>query len=320
MNNKNGNRSSHVESSIRIICATIIEELSLKKSNGDADSDDDWGTWNDRLKLVSTTVTTLTACLNCGGSFLTPTIRDLIDMVAATLLSSIVHAHPMTAFGEMKCSILQLGIAVLCTPWQDGATSTIASEFVSAAQSCVQDSNETVVATAVALLNVCSALYCSRLPPLNVITRPNNFLSDYASTAITAENIEDKLRSTREEMNRVKSNSVEKAKASESKKEKSDVTANKTKTALEGSTIPKSDSTIHSLPVVDDDKMLPGNLLLEKESSQQVQDQPSDSRPRDTVFAKLQESLTEPFDSNMKTDVDDDFPVIVDCGPDEDDV
>ena len=321
-NNSSGHKSnSHVESSIRIICATMIEELSLKSSG---DSESEWGTWNDRLKLVCTIATSLTACLNCGGSFLTPAIRDLIDMVAATSLSSIVHVHPITAFGEIKCSILQLGMAVLCTPWQDGAASTIATELMSAAQSCVQDSNDTVVSTAVASLNVCSSLHCSRLPPLHIITRPNNFLSDNtsASTAVSAENIEDKLRSTRDEMNRAKAISEDKAKANASKKSKSDPTTNQMhlKKDSTGTATKNYIAVVQSIPKIEDTKVsrIDNSQPVEKTVSQPMP-QPDDEISDDPVVAKQSEPSSIISVPNVTTDVDEDFPMIIDCGPDEDD-
>ena len=242
-------------------------------------------------------------------------------MVAATSLSSIVHAHPITAFGEIKCSILQLGIAVLCTPWQDGAASTIAAEFISAAQSCVQDSNEAVVATAVASLNVCNAIHCSRLPPMQIITRPNNFLSDYASssTAITAETMEDKLRSTREEVNRAKAISDEKAKANVLKKAKSDRAANQTHLNIAGPTGSASNTRaiMQLAPLVDNPKLSHGDVRVEQ--PQLVQQQIADAFPGDPFDAKQNESSSFLLDPTPNTDVDEDFPMIVDCGPDEDD-
>ena len=322
-NKTSGNhRNSHVELSIRIICATMIEELSLNGSFENNDVVRDWGTWDDHLKLVSAIASCLTVCLNCGGSYLSPTIRDLIDMVTSTSLLSIVHNNPTTAFGEVKTSMIQLGIAVTCTPWQDGAASTIATELISAAQSCAHDSDELVVTAATAALNVCTALHCSRVPPLQIITRSNDFLGENtsSSTVITAGTIEDKLRSTRNELNRLNAISHEKTTASLAKKSKTIVPVTSNQVPLEiasnGATTKNSKAIVQPLLMVDD-----GVMLLAEDSAEKVVVTSllsDDIQESDTVNASKTESSSLLPDPATNAD-DEDFPMIVDCGPDEDD-
>ena len=300
----------------------MIEELSLNGSFENNDVVRDWGTWDDHLKLVSAIASCLTVCLNCGGSYLSPTIRDLIDMVTSTSLLSIVHNNPTTAFGEVKTSMIQLGIAVTCTPWQDGAASTIATELISAAQSCAHDSDELVVTAATAALNVCTALHCSRVPPLQIITRSNDFLGENtsSSTVITAGTIEDKLRSTRNELNRLNAISHEKTTASLAKKSKTIVPVTSNQVPLEiasnGATTKNSKAIVQPLLMVDD-----GEMLLAEDSAEKVVVTSllsDDIQESDTVNASKTESSSLLPDPATNAD-DEDFPMIVDCGPDEDD-
>jgi hypothetical protein len=288
------------ECSISFICGTMIDELTSTSTSHNSD----WGTMNDRAKLILTITSCLAASLNCGGSFLSPTIRGLVDMVASTSLSCILNNQPITSFAEVKAAILHFGVAAVCTPWQDGATSSIAIELTSAAQISLQATDGIVVTAATMALNVCQGLTCNRVPPLQVVTRSNDFHSNRISNVVTSETIEEKIHLSRNEVDKSKIVAViDQTETTESKKPKSDnkYTVGNSSPVLTTSGV--VDAEVTSTPEIQIKSIKKFDIVTVPNNKTQSQvDTEQDSKPI------------------LDTMDDDGFPMIIDCGPDEDDL
>jgi hypothetical protein len=303
----NSYRSStrYVERSVSIICGTIIEEL----SSGCSTVSMDWGALEDRARLVAAGASCLAACLNSGGSFLSMSIRDLMDIVTKTSLSSILHNQPVSSYGDVKASVINLGIAAMCTPWQDGAASSIHSDLMVVAKSCLHDPNDSVAWAATAALNVGTTLRCPRVPALHVVTRSNHFLgSDQSSnTIIAADTFEDKLQTARAEVEKMKAKvDLDALEMKAPKRAKSIQVDMVLKESIDipvmADIVPPSD--IHNTKVDDTVDQASSITLSQQELLHTCDDMPTDSTEKSSPLENMD---------------DDDFPVIVDCGPDEED-
>lgn len=65
--------------------------------------------------------------------------------------------------------VLKLGTACLCTPWPDGAMSSIASDLRQVARTLVRDRDGNVATEAAACLRLCDTLSMPRVPALSIV-------------------------------------------------------------------------------------------------------------------------------------------------------
>lgn len=297
---------------VTVICGHIIEELSSSTVSVE------WGSLDDRVQLVSACCESLAACLSSGGEFLPMSTRGLVDSVTRSCLESVFQAHPFSFFSIVKTSILTLGSLSVCTPWQDGAASCIAGQLKKVARACQQDRESSVVLVATSALRVCDALDCPRVPAMNVVTRSDAFLtSGRLSTTITAEAMVDKLQAARDDIERMKTMvDSEKSEAQATPPKKPEVSLLDPQVSKDV-VAPAVEMTILAVNRNDEKR-----LILENVSSPQDHGEPmSDEGIGDCAG----NAPSNAFDNGCDLDIapmdedDDDFPVIVDCGPDEDD-
>jgi hypothetical protein len=305
----NSNRSDHdkiVERSISIVCGTVIEELSADFSA----SSMEWGSIDDRAHLVASSATCLAACLDSGGCFLSISIRCLIEKVIATSLSSVLYLQPISSYGVVKGSFLRAGIAAVCNPWQDGASSALQGELMSAAKSCLQDSDSAVMETAISAVRLCHVVSCPRAPPLNVVTRASGFFDDeHSSYGLTADTIFDKMAEARAE--------IELAKASS----QTDVDEVDMKAPKRPRAVPAISKALESI------KATSSTEVIVDATSSRVEESASREEGGTRLIAEqLPEAATTEtnnatisWTASVPNQDDDSFPMIVDCGPDEDD-
>jgi hypothetical protein len=110
--------------------------------------------------------------VSCGG-FLSASARGLTDSIATTGLSSMTSDNPNSLFScsPVKVALLDLASTCLATPWADGAASSIVENLTQAARKCESDRNIGVVVASKAALRVCDSFAVPRAPALLFVTR-----------------------------------------------------------------------------------------------------------------------------------------------------
>lgn len=323
---RSSNRGVDTEKAFSIVCGTVVEELTsvwLPSFGGD------WGTFEERVDLVATAVDCLTTGLNSGGEYLSSTVRTLLDSVVFTCLSVVQHGqHPIASHEKVKCSILVLSTACITTPWQDGASccTSISINLKRVAQSCQKccDSSAEAANTA---LQVCRALDCPRVPALSIITRAAPFsslnTSQQSSSLLTVESVVDKLQTEREDLIRA----VQDEEVRETKKHY-EVKISKAVTVEDSGKKPRIPSLDTSSQPIENEIPTTIKPMIGSRSSVASTSVRNDTcdhvdDKQDFIGATLDIELKEEPDiqnrrvtGDEEVDEDDDFPMIVDTGPD----
>lgn len=321
---RRSSNASDVDRAVTLVCGHIVEELTYGSTIGV-----EWGSMDDRVQLVAASADCLATCLNSGGEFLSIATRGLVDSVASSCMSSVLRTCPISSFGIVKAAILALGVAASCTPWQDGAASSTTKDLKKLARACLQDGDPTVAFTATSALRVSDALDCPRVPALNVVTRSDTFMSSIRpSNIVAADTMVYKLQSARDEIERMNNNEDYQKSEGEANLPK------KTKFSHLYSQKPLSPEAVLESAIKETlDVTCPRNKLVEKQSlpvssNEMLKPIQAFSEERtgtgDDVAASTVEVaaavLNDAAGLASQEDMDEDyFPMIVDCGPDEDD-
>lgn len=96
---------------------------------------------------------------------------------------------------SVKAEILKLGTACLCTPWPDGAMSSIISDLRDIARSCARDRDDNAATEAAACLRLCDALSMPRVPALSIVTT-----REHGTETQSAISLAQNLKSAREDI------------------------------------------------------------------------------------------------------------------------
>jgi hypothetical protein len=310
------NSRGHVENSIYLVSGFILEELSLHKTQQHSDN---WGSLYERAELVIASTKCLTASLACSGEFLSVVLRNLVDSVAATGLSSIHDGRAgngLVSFSEVKASFLDFAACCVMTPWQDGGASSITSDLLETARLCQHD-DAVVGQAANYAVRLCEALACPRAPALIVVKRSVGATREAADTMVAELTLAQSQIDLRVEMQKeeaAKSAAATAAKHSrdhvvlknDKKKPKVDDRDNIIKVQV--AYWEKSDSPL--APEAVSQTNVPHVAPDEKVNEPRIPGQPAE----ENADARGQGSA-------LKDDLDDDedIPMIVDCGPDEGD-
>lgn len=139
----------------------------------------------------------LTTVLTIGGGYLPLSCRSMIDSIVLTCFASVsVKSKSRVAnWPLVKVEMLKLGSVCLCTPWPDGAMSSIMSELRQMAGTCTHDCNGDVAAEAAACLRLCDSLSIPRAPALSIVTS-----REHGREAQTAVSLLENLKSAREDI------------------------------------------------------------------------------------------------------------------------
>jgi hypothetical protein len=139
----------------------------------------------------------LSTVLTIGGGYLPLSCRSMIDSIVLTCFASVgVKSKSRVAnWPLMKGEMLKLGSVCLCTPWPDGAMSSIMSELRQIAATFMHDCNEDVAAEAAACLRLCDSLSMPRAPALSIVTS-----REQGREAQTAVSLLENLKSAREDI------------------------------------------------------------------------------------------------------------------------
>jgi hypothetical protein len=331
-----GSRNRHhhaVERAITLICGTLMEAWSSGRETVSVD----WGSLPERVSLCAACASCLAAALSCGGEFLSSTVRELVDSVATASLEAVQHGHALVTSGggRVQASILNLGAAIVVTPWPDGAASASSLVVQTVARASLQSGHTDVVVAATSALQVCAALSCPRVPALHVVTRAPSDESAQRGTPriVTASDMAAQLEASRAEIERVKAAAAataqEQALAASSKRSQSSKAAKTNNAAIKdqetgaasaSEILPEqenSDLSPTRLPGRDNDLTMPTNATTGTEISERG------DVSLEIVLGKGDDHPTDEPMPDAQADGDNgdfDFPPIVDCPPDEDDV
>jgi hypothetical protein len=322
-----------VDRALTLVCACIVEELS-----GSHLPQEKWGTLQERVELVATATGCLAACLSSGGEFLATSVRRLLDSTVGNCLTLIVGvANPVASSDITKTSILRLGTASLCTPWQDGASSNIRATLKTASEACRRDTDTAVGLAASLALRMCEEQECTRSLALHVVTRnePLEKTSEASKRLGTFEAMTDRLQKAREEFGWAESrqgvliddpNSRDGHEKSSYDEEKSSATSDvhpKTKkTKVEDPRTPLTANADATQVGLSDEKERASVATPNPAPAPITRDV---SAPEGPVPTKGKSEGLNGVAKNKIAGVhdtgtdDDDFPLIVDCAPDEGD-
>jgi hypothetical protein len=307
LSSSSSRRGNDMDRSITTVCGCLVGELSRCP---DDCSSKEWGTLDDRIQLVAEAVTCLTACINCGGEYLSPNIRNFIDSVAATCIKASLQCNqPVISFGPVRATILDLASACLRTPWQDGTRSSI--ELLTLARSQQLDRHDAVRAAATSALQLCHALDCPRVPALNVVTRSNAFTEDLVSSrAWSAQMMDTKLQKAAAIIDRATENSNEQP--------PEPIKIPTKKATTQKSSVPASPLLAMNAEAETVPKESPCRKPVEVAQSEEPQFESTTEDMSEKIVSHgsivVEETLLE-----QDQEEDPDFPMIVDCGPDHED-
>ena len=177
---------------ISCIGGSLLEQLSWPK-----EEDGDWATLPERVNLGSAALNALSTVLITGGGYLSLASRSLIDSIALTCLSSVSakSSSRVATWPPVKIEILKLGSSCLCTPWPDGAMSSIMSDLRKAAKACTRDRDSVVASEGAACLRLCDALSMPRVPALLIVTN-----REHCHETQTAASLIENIKSAREDI------------------------------------------------------------------------------------------------------------------------
>lgn len=286
---------------------------------------------------------TLTASLISCGGFASPSTRSLIDSMAMTGLSNICSSNrsEVACYSSVKAAVFGLGSACLATPYPDGAASSIVNALSHAARLCQADGDSDVAMAAKTALRLCDLSTVPRAPALLFVTRQTSTLERSsvqtdASASAMAVNIQN-ARSEIAESSRVKEDlnppNLKRGFKGKSPDDADDsVEAPPRKKAKTMATNALSTSTTHNVePAVENGNPKVINQCAEEDKDQPVQgDAPSDEEPpsndpNDESMSKATArdvpgpSSDDVVSNDAESEVDLEFPDIVDGGPDSDD-
>jgi hypothetical protein len=240
--------------------------------------------------------------------------------------------------GSVESCILQLGIAAVSTSWPDGAAcDTIGRELTAASTAVLDIPDRIAVLRAKSSLKICAALECPRLPALGIVKRSDGFLSrdNNSITILTAESIAEQLQQFQhqdEELTRInreatkdddKSDPQETIKKKNSQNPKISMDNSSAVTELlKPASIdnPSFNENVTNKPIVENNASLDGSVKQafnskESEKEKQLVDELEDSKPSAKMY---RQTLLERHDHDEEDE--NDLPMIVDCGPDEEDM
>jgi len=345
-----------VTKAIAFISGCLLEQISGEDGKN-PEENESWGTISEKAKLVSTCADTLGTFLSVFGGFMAMQNRELIESIASSCLSQISVSGKavsnIATFAEVKSSFLRLGISCINNPWPDGGASTLVRTVRQIAFALKFDRDASVSSTAYLALSSCNMVQTSRSPPLVIVTRfkegdmkVNSINTDQF---FSMEGLKEGMSIVKEDI--LKSKIIEKTKDENKKRVREEKEAKnsykkskKTKEVDDKPKIETTDQVTKEKQTVDSSQKL-HTLQGEKEDGSKADatsehDQLSKD-PQDKLSSRADEvdvEMTEENDgviespskdlngNNSKAegsgDDDDEFnfPPIIDCGPDDEDI
>lgn len=276
--------------------------------------------------------------------------RELIESIASTAISKLgvdgVQGR-FCNFSVVKASILKLGISCLVTPWPDGAASGLTLVLRQAAFVLRFDHDSNVSTIAYSAMGICNMAVAPRAPPLVIVTRLND--SEATTSAkhrqfFSRDSLENGMESAKEDI--LKSKIIEKETQEKKKKKKEVEKKKKQMMESEKSKVHKVDTNAKvtesdngsgrdkfSDLVQPPNEHVPSSTEEDHQSKDEdlpeIKDEDADismSEEPSSVKVDIEEDdnveeSSLPSDKGNDSDAsDDDFPPIIDCAPDDEDM
>jgi hypothetical protein len=329
---------------VKLACGCLLEQLYPRLDASEDNLSADWGSARERVELVAAAATCLSSILGSGGEFLTMETRQLMDSVAESCLLYIEQGS-QTEFSTAVVyeSFLELGKMCVSTSWPDGAASDLRQSLQTASGLPSISADCRLFQVALSARQLCDSLSHPTVPALQVVTRSNPSPdSNGAHTAIaSAEVFTSKLDVAIEATKRQALRDRELAKEKKSKRTKTETkkvaplepgsNESESKPPAAGGHERKSPdkpttSKIASAPEEQSAELLT-KKIVSPPTAPVAKPSPSTSAAANVkipVAPTTDERPAGPKTTGLKddeeSDLDEDFPEIVDCGPDEEDM
>jgi len=315
--------SQEIDRVVKVVSGCLLEQIYPNEEESL-----DWGSTGEKGELINSAANCLSTILLSGGEFLTMESRQLTDSVAAACLVDLTNLNQVASSYSTSTveSFIELGKACITTSWPDGAASSLRDIVRQAAVTIIATGDSSLMQVASSACQLCDTLSNPCIPALYVITRQQEDppLAQELTAKLDQARADAKAQMERkeeEEQQRKKAKLEKKhakamVPATSDQKDKKAVTSSaklhakmdtldsntsepgtstKSKEAVDGKTTPK----LSLLKV--ESKMPP-----KPESATSLLDEPS-LKPK--VLPKDDE----------ESDLDEDFPMIVDAAPDDED-
>jgi hypothetical protein len=335
-------QNDHVSKALAFVAGCLLEQMTTNEQvNGI--QDEHWGSEGERAKLVVVCFEALSASLDIFGGFLTMQNRELIESMALTCLGNIgINSSPgrFCNFAPVKATVLKLGVSCITNPWPDGASSGLVQALRRAAFVLRFDGDSIVSAAAYSAMSICNMAVMPRAPPLMIVSRSNDVDGGMMNTNqfFSRESLEGGIGAVREDI--LKSKIIEKEiqekkknakKAKEemmakSKSMKHEESTNKLQQGLETKEIIEVKQTIElSTEAECDDKEEQKNRKEVEKPPGSINSTPNEEKPmevdiEDEVSVGEKEHVNSSDSDEDEEGSDDDFPPIIDCAPDDEDM
>ena len=255
----------------------------------------------------------------------------MIESVTSTCLEHIRAESNGSIYcnnATTKAAILDLGINCISTPWSDGSASSITGMVRQTATYLRFDRDRSVSSTSYTALAICNCLATPRAPPLVIVTRDKNVeaLNTGMSSSFSKAIIEEGISNMKENIIEKKIKSKKKAISDSIRaKEKSTIRAqiNSTKETAEVKIVQSETKTFQESNA---DVELNTSLKIQQQHFPEKKDEAESKVIVDHVEKEKPPSpKEEPLVADPSDDEDDDlsdadFPMIVDCDPDDEDM
>ena len=327
-----GRRRSSIEEMtrvVKVVCGCLLEQLYPPD-----EEHLDWGTLGEKQVLVMACMDCLVSLLSSGGEFLALQDRQLIESVASTCLTDITQSSKNTVFRTAGIfeKTLDLGATCVSTSWPDGAASSLREVLRRAAQKMGDCGDVSLRRMAASVQTLCDTLSHPSVPALYIVTRQQE-------DQPMAVDLVAKIEQVRQEATIRKEQQAEEERQRKiAKLEKKQATASKSITQESGLVDKESTPTEQTqkrndqqlTDVVSRAKMeavakaaTQESQLMEREEADKSVQNPVETKvvpPTDKpVGTSLHTTKVEPKE-DAESDLDEDFPMIVDAAPDEEDL
>jgi hypothetical protein len=338
-----------LDKGLLLIVACLFEQLNIRQDSS-VICDEHWGTLTECNLLVSACMHTLTSSIAIMGGFMSISTRESIDSLLITYLSVIVTGSVESVASlytsDEKSAILNLGVQTICVPYQDGGGTLLLNEIRRVAMVLKSDRDSNVSSSAYFALSICSAILTPRGPPLIIATR--SMIGNDSNERISSFSKEDLLSRMNEVKKGVKEHAESKVTTVKKDGDKDSDTLEKGKVALESDSNLMSEEHLSNVPNnsgnVDEEKtdiikelnvepkssVSRNNFFEEKQNSKEMVENENEFDSTSVVNDHRTYSCNDPRqDDSSKMHVDEenedidseiDFPPIIDCGPDDDDI
>ena len=289
-------------------------------------------------------------CISAFGGLIPNNVRGTIDSITYTCLSTMysVGSKSVFSYSQVKKSLLQLGMNSVCMPWGDGGRSALLGMVRIVASMLRRDLDVTVASSALSTLCALDAIITPRAPALYIPSR--EVMSDVPNTLSADEIIEGIKTSAVETKTERKATKPIKKKTLERDEYKSKEVKSSTNSSVKGQKDPiktadnvsgpimTEHNNLQSLAKFDDgnniigDTKKPGELVVKTDkavtaNTTEIIDNSvhidlvgvKDSEDRETMKST---TIAQELDKTGSSDDDssmEDFPDIIDEGPDEED-